>query len=297
MSSGNSQRLLLPAMLACCAAVVVVWVSVAVADPSSGGASGPQAPLRVAERSDLVPPRGIPAALPNEHPLMPVLRWATAGLAQMQANVHDYSATMVKRERVGGKLNDYEYLFMKVRQKPFSVYLYFLGPPSLKGREVIYVDGQNNGSLVAHTTGVQDTLVGTVMLKPDGMIAMQGERYPLTEIGLVNLTRRLIEVGQKDVSYGECEVKFFPGARINNRVCTCIQVTHPVPRRNFLFHVARIFVDEQLNIPVRYESYDWPKERGAAPDLLEEYTYLNLKINQGFTDTDFDRHNPNYRFL
>jgi hypothetical protein len=128
------------------------------------------------------------------------------------------------------------------------------------------------------------------------MIAMQGQRYPLTEIGLINLTQRLIEVGQKDTQYGECDVKFFPGAKINNRLCTCIQVTHPVPRRNFLFHVARIFVDEELNVPVRYESYDWPKERGAAPDLLEEYTYLNLKVNQGFSDADFDIHNSNYRF-
>ncbi len=296
MSSGNSQRLFLPAVLACCATVLALRASAAWADPSSSGVAGPQAPLRVAERSEMMPQRGIPAALPNEHPLMPVLRWATAGLAQMQANVRDYSATLVKRERVSGKLNDYEYLFVKIRQKPFSVYMYFLGPANLKGREVIYVDGQNNGNLWAHTTGVQDTLVGTLSLKPDGMIAMQGQRYPLTEIGLVNLTHRLIEVGQKDANYGECEVKFFPGAKINNRLCTCIQATHPVPRRNFLYHLARIFVDDELNIPIRYESYDWPKERGAAPDLLEEYTYLNLKVNQGFSDSDFDIHNRNYRF-
>ena len=122
----------------------------------------------------MMPQRGIPPAQPNEHPLMPVLRWASAGLAQMQANVHDYYATLVKRERVSGKLNEYEYLFLKIRQKPFSVYMYFLGPASLKGREVIYVAGQNNGNMWAHTTGVQDTLVGTLSLKPDGMIAMQG---------------------------------------------------------------------------------------------------------------------------
>jgi hypothetical protein len=128
------------------------------------------------------------------------------------------------------------------------------------------------------------------------MIAMQGQRYPLTEIGLVNLTHRLVEVGQQDINYGECEVKFFPGAKINNRLCTCIQAIHPVPRRNFRYHLARIFVDDQLSVPIRYESYDWPKEPGAAPELLEEYTYLNLKINQGFTDLDFDKGNKNYHF-
>ena len=75
-------------------------------------------------------------------------------------------------------------------------------------------------------------------------MAMQGQRYPLTQIGILNLTRRLIEVASEDVKYGECEVKYFKGAKINDRVCTCTQVVHPVPRKNFLFNVARIFVDD-----------------------------------------------------
>ena len=126
---------------------------------------------------------------------------------------------------------------------------------------------------------------------------MRGQRYPLTEIGILNLVRRLIEVAEKDVKYGECEVKFFnKDVKINERGCTCIQVVHPVPRRNFLFHMARIFVDNELNVPVRFESYAWPKKPGGPPDLLEEYTYLNMKLNNGFTDADFDTRNPNYNF-
>jgi outer membrane lipoprotein-sorting protein len=125
---------------------------------------------------------------------------------------------------------------------------------------------------------------------------MQGQRYPLTEIGIQNLIRRLCEVAEKDTHYGECEVKFYQGAKINDKVCTCVQVTHPIPRKNFLFHTARIFVDEKANLPVRYEAYDWPHETGAAPELMEEYTYLNLKLNNGFTDEDFDIRNPKYHF-
>ena len=29
---------------------------------------------------------------------------------------------------------------------------------------------------------------------------------------------------------------------------------------------------------------------------MEEYTYLNLKLNNGFTDADFDVKNPSYKF-
>ena len=232
--------------------------------------------IRIADRSDTVSqttqklPLGAPGqSQPNEHPLMPALRWAVQGLPALQ-NVKDYSATLVKRERINGKVGEHEYIFAKIRHKPFSVYLYFMAPNSLKGQEVIYIDGQNNGNMWAHTVGMQDKLVGTVSLKPDGVIAMRGQRYPLTEIGLLNLVQRLVEVAQQDINYGECEVKFYQGAKINGRTCTCIQVMHPVPRRNFLFHLARIFVDDEINVPLRYEAYDWPKEPGGRPELIEE---------------------------
>jgi hypothetical protein len=272
--------------------------ALAASDQSPTASQTAHPPYQVAERSETAQSGIAPqlaAGQPNEHPLMPVLRWAYSGVGKVET-IHDYSATLAKRERVNGKLNDYDYMFVKLRQKPFSVYLYFLSPADLKGQEVIFVDGQNEGCMLAHTVGFKDSLVGTVKLKPDGVIAMKGQRYPLTELGILNLVHRLVEVGEKDVKYGECDVKFYKGAKINDRICTCIEVIHPVPRQNFLFHLARIFVDDELNIPIRYESYDWPKEAGGSPELIEEYTYLNLKLNNGFTDADFDKSNPNYKF-
>ncbi|MBN1393616.1 MAG: DUF1571 domain-containing protein [Pirellulales bacterium] len=258
----------------------------------------PKVPYHVAERSEAAKAASAAPKLapgnPNEHPLMPALRWAYSGLGNLE-KIYDYSATLAKRERIGGKLLDYQYMFIKLRQKPFSVYMYFLAPADVKGQEVIYVEGQNNGNMWAHGVGFQKAF-GTVPLKPDGPFAMKNQRYPLTELGILNLTRRLVEVAEKDINYGECDVKFYEGAKINGRVCTCIEVVHPVPRRNFLFHLARIFVDKELNLPIRYEAYDWPQEEGGPPELTEEYTYLNLKLNNGYTDADFDVKNPNYKF-
>jgi hypothetical protein len=256
-------------------------------------------PYQVADRTEASQAAGAAPQLgpsqASEHPLMSTLRWAYSGLSNIE-KIQDYSATLAKRERIGGKVLDYEYMFIKVRHQPFSVYMYFMGPAELKGQEVLFVKGQNGESMLAHGVGMKNTMFGTVKLRPDGPIAMRNERYPLTELGILNMTRRLVEVGEKDVKYGECEVKYYEGAKINNRVCTCIEVIHPVPRRNFLFHLARIFVDKDYNVPIRYESYDWPREKGAAPELMEEYTYLNLKLNNGFTDADFDAKNPNYKF-
>ena len=231
---------------------------------------------------------------PNEHPLMPCLRWAYDGIDEVE-RIEDYSATMIKRERINGKLGEYEHMFVKIRHRPLSVYMYFLAPEGKKGTEVIYREDANDGKIQAHGVGIQK-MFGTLSLDPTGQIAMRGNRYPITEIGFVTMVRRLIEVAEEDIKYGECEVTFHPGAKVQDRVCTCIQVVHPVPRRNFRFHVARIFVDDELNLPIRYVSWDWPEKEGGEPQLLEEYTYLKLKLNNGFTDADFDTRNPNYQF-
>lgn len=230
----------------------------------------------------------------GEHALVPTIRWARQGLGEIE-KIKDYSATMVRRDRQSGKVGPYQYTFVKVRHKPLSVYMYFLAPKEFKGREVIYVEGKNDGWMWAHGVGYQ-RMFGTVSLPPTGPVAMYGQRYPITEIGMVNMLRRLVEVAEKDAKYGECEVRFFENARVNDRACTCIQVLHPVPRRNFLFYVARIFVDDELNLPIRYEAYDWPAEPGGPPLLSEEYTYLNVKLNVGFTEADFDTRNVNYDF-
>jgi hypothetical protein len=71
------------------------------------------------------------AAPAGQHPLQPALELAQRGLSQLRSTIKDYSCTMVKRERIDGKLNDHEYMFAKVRHEPFSVYLYFLSPDSV----------------------------------------------------------------------------------------------------------------------------------------------------------------------
>ena len=249
----------------------------------------------------------VAAAPPKEHPLDPAIEMAERGLARIEKEIRDYTATLVKRERIGSQLADYQYMAIKVRHEqkkggrvvvPFSVYLRFLKPPELRGREVIYVEGWNDNKLMAHEPPDSATyrLIGRVSLKPDGFLAMRGNRYPITEIGIKNLVVRLLEVAREDRKYGECEVDFYKGAKINGRTCTKIEVRHPVRRRQFRFHIARIYIDDELEIPIRYESYDWPEKRGDPPLLLEEYTYLNVKLNVGLTDRDFDPDNPQYHY-
>jgi len=240
----------------------------------------------------------------KEHPLLPLVKYASERYRQIDEQVKDYTCTLVKRELVEGRLSDTEFLFLKLRHGrtpqgepavPFSVYLRFLAPAQLEGREVLYVEGRYHGKLIARRGGLRMAYM-TFGLDPKGGLAMQDNRYPITEIGFKNLMNRLIEVANEDMQYGECEVKYFTGAKINGRSCTMAQVTHPVPRPHFRYHMARIFIDDALQLPIRYAAYDWPETPAGQPRLMEEYTYLDLKLNVGLTDRDFDYRNESYNF-
>lgn len=230
----------------------------------------------------------------NGNPVAPVVAWAEDALRQMEG-LRDYTCTFKKREVVDGKLLDQQTMFVKSRPAPLSVYMYFLDQ-DVRGQEAIYMEGRNNGHIIAHPVGFKQTLVGTLSLAPNDSQAMDGNRYPITSFGIKNLLIRYLKGMYGDMQTGETEVRIIERARVNDRVCTCIQVSHPTKRPEFVYSMTRLYIDDELNVPIRYEGYDWPRRPGEGPPLAEEYTYANLKLNVGLTDADFDPRNPQYGY-
>ena len=239
------------------------------------------------------------------HPLDRAIEIAKRGLDGCRQSVNDYTALLVMRERVGGDLGPHNYVAAKVRNRkvvngqivqPLSVYLNFLKPSSVRGREVIYVENKNNGNIIAHEGGLKGRYLPTVTVPPDGVLAMRGQRYPMTEIGIENLIVKLIERGETARQYDDVRCEFRQNARVKDRVCTVLEVTQPTKRPELEFYQAQVFMDDAFNMPIRYVAYDWPQREGAPLDIIEEYNYMNLKLNVGLTDADFDRNNPKYNF-
>lgn len=231
------------------------------------------------------------AAVDEAHPLAPVLKMARESRESLR-QVRDYEATFVKRETVGRRVKSAT-MDMKFRAEPFSVYFFFRGDN--EGREVIYMDGRNDNLLLAHEVGLKG-LIGTVSLSPTSPEAMGESRHPITRAGILNMLDGVIEQWEQEAKYGEVEVKYYPNAKLGELECKVIEALHPVPRRQFRFHMTRLYIDKATNIPVRLEQYGFPPKAGAKPTLQEEYTYINLRTNVGLSDLDFDPKNPKYNF-
>jgi hypothetical protein len=228
----------------------------------------------------------------GEHPLKAAIKLARQS-REAAGELKDYRALFTKRELVGGRMYASE-MEMKFRKEPFSVYLKFVNPEHA-GREVLFVEGRNNNQMLAHDTGLR-ALVGSVAIDPRSPTALAEARHPVTQIGVENLAEGVIGIWEKESAYGECEVKYYPEAKLGEKPVIVIESSHPVRRKEFLYALTRLWLDKESRLPVRLQQYDFPPAPGAQPVLVEDYTYTHIEPNVRLTDSDFDQRNPAYRF-
>ena len=166
-----------------------------------------QAPGLLHRRVVPIPPDLAPGRLPSPpRPASPASTKAVAGARRPRSSdpithakkaiadcrdrytqVRDYTCTFVKRERIDDRLTPQHIMIMKARTSPNSLYFRFQQPN--QGREAIYVQGRNNGRIVAHDVGISKFLAGTMHLDPRGSMAMEDNRHPVTEAGIGSADR------------------------------------------------------------------------------------------------------------
>jgi Protein of unknown function (DUF1571) len=212
---------------------------------------------------------------------------------EILAGVEDFETMLSTRELNGNKMRELV-ARVKFRTKPRSVYMIF-GKPH-EGREVIFVEGQNNNELLVHEVGIK-SIVGPIQLDPNGKMAMQESHYPITQFGLDMLIEGYRAQWEQEALLPGVEVKYYPNAAIGDTECKVIESRHTTKSDDAKFAQSRLYLDAKTHLPVRSQQYVFPKKKKEdEPILYEEYTYLDMKTNVGFKDIDFDPKNPNYNF-
>jgi len=244
---------------------------------------------------------GSPETARDAHPLAYPLQLVTERYDHIRENIRDYECWLVKRERIDGRLQEPRYIFVQARQavvrdgrvvQPLAVFLQYQRPEKLKGRRVLFVEGENENRMFVRRGGDRFASV-TVNVAVDSDLARRESLLPITETGFdemaASLIRRIRSDTQADPRGENTQVRYYRKAKVDERNCTRIEVVHPEPAPELTFHAANIFLDDEWGLPVRLETYDWPETEDDKPPLTGEFTYLKLRLNVGLTDGDFRR--------
>lgn len=259
-----------------------IAVTVAAQTPSNpASAPGPGAGTAPAA-SPATPQPAAAAASSMDRPLE--LAYAARQAFQ---RVQNYTCLMIKQERVNGQLQQDNIIEMTLRTQPFSVYLRWLGPRQFVGQEACYVAGRNNNMMRVHTTGIAGAF-GFISIAPNDPRVLQNSRHTITEAGIGNLTERLIKTWEVERALNRTQVRIAE-YEYNRRRCTRVEAIHPDRAAcQCSSYRTIVYFDKEYQLPIRIEMYDWPRSGGSPRgDLLECYSYINLRFNQVLDEAIF----------
>lgn len=242
----------------------------------------------VGQAPDGIPPAVQQAGGPALTPLDQGLAWMQEAKRNYSA-VKDYTCTMISRENIRGKMQKEDNIIhMKFRTTPFSVYMRWLAPNDMKGQEVAYSADKNKNHMRVHSRGILK-LTGFHSIAVDDPRVLEHSRHTITDAGIGRLIEGTLtywaidrQIGRTETRIGEYEY--------NNRRCIRIENIRAERRPQYYAHRGIIYLDKESKLPIRNENYDWPRQGGPATgELLEVYSYTDLRFNVGLTDRDFDK--------
>lgn len=232
-----------------------------------------------------------------------VLKLIAAGCERLET-VPDYTTTFLKQERIDGTLSEVETIDLKLRHKPFSIYMNWSDGPE-KGREILFAEGKNDGEMLFHAGGWKGRLVPAIKLNPTGRLAMAHSRYPVTDVGLVATGRRTIARRSKQLSRtGSYRFHIEENSDFNGRACLFCALEFDQKDESEVHRKSYFWIDREHLVPIAFMNYGWPEPEAAsltgdaldAETLLENYTYANIRLQSRLADADFDAGNGEYRF-
>lgn len=213
------------------------------------------------------------------------------------SDISDYTCTLTKIDRINGGLRDPEEIQIKVRipkekdgavVQKFSIYLEYVSPPKLKGRKVLYIEGENDGKMIVKVGGRLPSFLH-VKDYPNSARVLSESRYPVTDLGFQHLGKTLLDredrsrEGDPDGRNTEVAITH---VIVEKRPATLIRVVR-LNRQADLNHIDELYIDDEWQIPTKLMAYDYPDKPGDEPVLLESYTYTDVQLNIGLPDSDF----------
>ena len=262
------------------------WAAVACAGLLTGGAVVAQPPKTAPAKSDAKAAPAAPAA--PEAPraaesLVTMLGDARTALGK----VRDYTCTFTRQELLNGQVSAEQVAEMKVRGNPAGVYVRFAKPDSVAGMEVTYSAARKNMKMRYRPAGIAGAK-GFKTLDLDDEKFLAENRHPVTEWTMAAVIDRVSAAAAREKTLNN-PVEIYSGEfQFAGRNVTRYEILTRRPHAFRYAHRMLIYIDKETKLPLRYEAYDQPKPGAAVGDLLEAYSFSDVKLNVGLGENAFD---------
>lgn len=197
------------------------------------------------------------------------------GLRRCGRRLGSYDGVFVLQERINGQLRDPVTSYFRFRSHPFSVAMRRRRGKSRISR-LLYVEGENNGQLVVRPSGLLGKLAPSVEVDPHGPVARKGCLRPVTDFGLENALKRILQGYRRAAGQNQLESECLGLGELEGRLVLTLKKTGPDGS-------TIVDLDVDMLLPVRVRRY-----RGEDM-LLACYQYKDLNFSRSFADAEFSR--------
>ena len=202
-------------------------------------------------------------------------------------NYRDYSCVFTRQERIKDVLGPEQVAEMKVRTRPFSVGVRFAKPDAVAGMAELYVSGTRTGKMKYRPAGAKG-INGFQMVAPDDPKILAENRHPVTEIGIGATIDLLMSIISREKALGNGLEAYATDFQFAGKTVTRYEVFARRAHAHRYAYRMLVYVDKETKLPARFEAYDSPKPGMTVGDLLEAYSYTDVKFNVGLGDSAFE---------
>lgn len=194
------------------------------------------------------------------------------------SDLQDYTCMFNKMERIGDRCLKVNEILFKFRKEKELFLTWTTGEN--KGQKIYFNGSIPNPKILVRPPGLMSFT--TLSLDPRGALAMRNNRHSIFESGMgyiIQMIRKNYELSKKlkigdiffvkEISRGDHKLKLYR--------------SHFPEGKGFYAGQIDILINSVFELPTELKTWDWNQE------LVEHYSYINIKLNSGLKDENFTK--------
>ena len=196
-------------------------------------------------------------------------------LSRYDKSIRDYEGLFACQEDFQGELQKLTVSRFRFRQSPFSVAMHVTEGAG-RADKMLYVEGQYDGKLLVHPTGLLGKVVPCAALDPDGPEVSKNSSRSIKDFGLRNMLTGALKRFMEAEQQGRLQMEYLGVSELGGHRVLVLRGTD---------HMGDVLIDLDVEhlVPLRIRKHD-PSGRPTGLFWFKE-----LRLNRGLANSAFSK--------